>query len=345
MAEHIVEQLSHALEPENTLEGFVRQLLKLLHLVTGMESTYLTRIDMDTETLYIVYARNSQADNLIPEGEYFPWDDSLCKRALDSDTSFEDKVPERWSASVRASSMGINTYMSTPVILENGSLYGTLCAISREHITYTEHGEQILRLFANLIARYIEKDEILHQLQSANDALVYHSYTDDLTDLPNRRSVYENLVSLFTQCLKEERVVLVCYIDLDGFKSINDQYGHEAGDALLVAVGRRLRMATLPGDIIGRIGGDEFLVARKGPAKVTSPTEAIGMMKHQFGHLLEGQYSFPIVSFHYQGASIGIAAIDPAERWVDDAMKQADAAMYAEKEIRKQPRQIHAAGK
>lgn len=84
MSDIILARVSETLASEQTVESLVRQLLEMLELVTEMESTYLTKIDIDARLQHILYARNSKQMN-IPEGLSVPWGDTLCKRALDDE--------------------------------------------------------------------------------------------------------------------------------------------------------------------------------------------------------------------------------------------------------------------
>lgn len=239
MSDIILARVSETLSTEQSLDSLVRQLLEMLEIVTDMESTYLTKIDINARLQHILYARNSKQMQ-IPEGFSVPWDETLCKRAMDSDTLFSNEVPDRWPECEAAKALGITTYMSVPVHLADGSLYGTLCAASTAQKQFSERGEQVIRLFAGLIGQYIQKESLVLQLREANAALIAHSYTDALTGLPNRRAIFENLTTLFSLARHLSRNVMIAFIDLDDFKRINDQYGHEAGDRFLVQVGKRL---------------------------------------------------------------------------------------------------------
>lgn len=95
MSDIILARVSETLVTEQSLESLVRQLLEMLEIVTDMESTYLTKVDIQARLQHILYARNSK-QMTIPEGLSVPWDETLCKRALDSDTIFSNDVPERW---------------------------------------------------------------------------------------------------------------------------------------------------------------------------------------------------------------------------------------------------------
>lgn len=131
-------------------------------------------------------------------------------------------------------------FFSIPVRLTDGSLYGTLCATSRQKQPYNLEGEQVMGLFANLISHYVEKETLVEQLRAANSALELHSYTDELTGLPNRRALFKHLSTMFPRARELQRNILLIFIDLDDFKAINDRFGHPCGDSFLVQVGERL---------------------------------------------------------------------------------------------------------
>lgn len=250
MSDIILARVSQTLATEQSLESLVRQLLEMLELVTNMESTYLTKIDTQAQLQHIVYSRNSGEMN-IPENLSVPWGDTLCKRAMDDNCFYSDHVAEQWSDCDAAKALGITTFLSTPIHLTDGSLYGTLCATSTAQKPLSFNSEHVLQLFASIIARYIEKESLVSQLQEANAALIYHSYTDALTGLPNRRAIFDNLEMLFSLARHLNHAVLLAFIDLDNFKKINDLYGHQAGDAFLQQVGQRLKLGISADDQLG----------------------------------------------------------------------------------------------
>src|SRR5690606_21318954 len=85
------------------------------------------------------------------------------------------------------------------------------------------------------------------------------AHTDPLTGLPNRRGLNMALASALARC-GPDQLLAVYVMDLDGFKPVNDQYGHDIGDELLVAVTRRLQSHVRQSDVVARLGGDEFVV-------------------------------------------------------------------------------------
>jgi len=325
MSDIILARVSETLSTEQSLEGLVRQLLEMLEIVTDMESTYLTKVDINARLQHILYARNSKQMQ-IPEGLSVPWGDTLCKRAMDSGTIFSNRVAERWADCDAAKALGITTYMSIPVHLADGSLYGTLCATSTQQKELSERGEQVLRLFAGLIAQYIQKESLVSQLREANAALIAHSYTDALTGLPNRRAIFENLTTLFSLAKHLKRNAVIAFIDLDDFKLINDRFGHETGDRFLNEVGKRLTDEQTQDEIIGRLGGDEFLVAC-----LSKGDEEINLLKTRLNARIAGEYWLGQVHIVYPGASLGVVEVDPASTDADSALRDADLAMYQDK--------------
>lgn len=325
MSDIILARVSETLSTEQSLEGLVRQLLEMLEIVTDMESTYLTKVDINARLQHILYARNSKQMQ-IPEGLSVPWGDTLCKRAIDSGTIFSNQVAELWADCDAAKALGITTYMSIPVHLADGSLYGTLCATSTQQKELSERGEQVLRLFAGLIAQYIQKESLVSQLREANAALIAHSYTDALTGLPNRRAIFENLTTLFSLAKHLKRNAVIAFIDLDDFKLINDRFGHETGDRFLIEVGKRLTDEQTQDEIIGRLGGDEFLVAC-----LSKGDEEINLLKTRLNARIAGEYWLGQVHIVYPGASLGVVEVDPASTDADSALRDADLAMYQDK--------------
>ena len=106
------------------------------------------------------------------------------------------------------------------------------------------------------------------------ESVLYHqSRHDPLTGLANRLLLQETLQHSITAAGPADRLGL-CYIDLDGFKSINDHYGHGIGDRLLAALADRLRTAVAPGQLIARVGGDEFVAVLPSPVDTTAVVAA-----------------------------------------------------------------------
>ncbi len=164
----------------------------------------------------------------------------------------------------------------------------------------------------------------------------YAANHDALTNLPNRRYVMAQLDRLYALTRRTQQWVLVAFIDLDGFKKINDNYGHEVGDQFLIEVGRRLSVGLRDSDVLARLGGDEFLVVGVvAPLNSGEQEKLVGAMRGRLAPLLTGVYEFEECSFKYPGASFGIVSVDPSVSSPQTVLKEADKRMYADKQARR----------
>jgi diguanylate cyclase len=328
----ILARLADTVSHSGDLESFTRPLLALLQQISGMESTYLTTVDESAGVQRILFASN-RGQLQITEGLQVPWADSLCKRALDQQQRYSDDVPRRWGDSDAARKLGIQTFMTQAVRGADGALIGTLCASSTARVAQARETERLLDLFASLVASQFEREALLARLQAANAELAAHALTDPLTGLANRRRLIEEAQRMLARAARVGARVEVAFIDFDGFKAINDRYGHEVGDRFLAAMSQRLRDGLRSADLVARYGGDEFVVlAMAAPgsdedgAALRERIEALSRAQVDLG---DG------VHIDYAGASVGVVQSQPGDSDADALLARADAAMYAVKQQRK----------
>ena len=157
--------------------------------------------------------------------------------------------------------------------------------------------------------------------------LAHLAHYDVLTNLPNRLLLADRLHQHMAQSLRHRQRLAVAFLDLDGFKSINDTYGHDTGDAVLVAIGRKLRLVTRDADTIARLGGDEFALVLP---ELSRTEECVPLLER----VLNAMSS----SIHIGGqeltvtASLGVTFYPQAEDVDgDQLLRQADQAMYQAK--------------
>ena len=158
--------------------------------------------------------------------------------------------------------------------------------------------------------------------------LEFHADHDPLTGLPTRVRVAQQLQEALRNLRVADRHVAVLVVDMDNFTCVNDSLGHETGDKVLIAVTARLAQAVRNGDIIGRFGGDEFLVVCH---DVSGPDQARSVAERLMNSLLSPIQLVGGVAFH-PAVSIGIALAD-AGASAEDLIRDADAAMYCAKEL------------
>ena len=193
---------------------------------------------------------------------------------------------------------------------------------------FTSLLEARLQIVARRLSSSLEESN--QRLQTANEELSRRAFTDALTGLPNRVLFEDRLnhalrrMARANQLQIEERIA-VLFIDLDGFKPVNDSFGHIAGDRILVATAERLLAIGREGDTVARIGGDEFLVLLEG---IKDEAECAQMANAILATLSQ---PFDVLDKQVQIAcSIGIV-IHPLEGEADKLIANADAAMYAAK--------------
>jgi diguanylate cyclase len=323
----LVAAITHA----HTLEALARPLLELLQTTTGMESTYLTKLDEPSGLLHVLYARNTHRLT-VPEGLSTPWKDTLSKRAIDEGRFYTDDVARCWEDCEVARTLGVVSYLSAPIRGKNGELLGTLCAASDERKPLSDTANHVLALFAHLISQHIERERLLAALHHANSSLTMTALTDAMTELPNRRALLEEMQRRLAS-QKVDQALIVAFIDLDNFKPINDQFGHDIGDQLLQAVAKRVRRMLRDSDVAARVGGDEFVVLALEQRERAD--EAAAALSRRLENATRGRFKLDSMLIDYDGASVGAVVAEPRCLSAQELLSRADAAMNVTKRLRK----------
>ncbi len=216
---------------------------------------------------------------------------------------------------------GIAACWTVPVEAGTGTVFGTLSLLLPDPAAPGASDLALLENAARLAAIAIEQRQL-------SDQLAFQARYDRLTNLPNRLYLEEAVRAAVSRAARRDERVTLFFVDLDRFKRVNDTFGHGGGDALLTQVGLRLAAAVDEGDIVARMGGDEFCVLRVGPRERGGGHEGLSR------RLLEAlRAPFDILGEEVVvGASVGVS-IYPDD--AHDAMAlqmHADAAMYAAKE-------------
>jgi diguanylate cyclase (GGDEF)-like protein len=172
--------------------------------------------------------------------------------------------------------------------------------------------------------------DLQQELISARDALQVQATHDGLTGLLNRAAIFEELHRVESRCRREGAPFTVVMVDLDHFKAINDNYGHAAGDTVLREAARRMKSELRGYDMLGRYGGEEFLVLLPN----ASMQEGGRVLAERIRHAMQ-DYPFPVAAG--QGvtvtASLGVVSNeDQPERSTEQLVKLADEALYHAKE-------------
>ena len=168
------------------------------------------------------------------------------------------------------------------------------------------------------------------ELKAYQGQLEHIAHFDVLTNLPNRALLADRLGQAMVQCQRNHRKLAVAFMDLDGFKEINDNHGHDVGDKLLIEVSQRMKVSLREGDTLARIGGDEFIAVMNNLEK---PEDSMP--------ILEGLLQAAAVPVNVDNmvlkvsASIGVSICPEDGLDADQLMRHADQAMYEAKQAGK----------
>jgi len=214
----------------------------------------------------------------------------------------------------------IRFYAGRPLSAPDGMKLGTLCLIVRKPRDFSAEDRALLHDLAQMAEQEL--------------AAVHMATMDELTALSNRRGFTMLGQHAIEMCRRLSRPATLVFFDMDGFKPINDRFGHAEGDRALRAFGGELRSVFRESDVVGRLGGDEFAVlltntdsagCQDALARLQRQVQAWNQ-RNPLGYAL--RYSAGVIGFnpHFH-------------RSVDDLLAEADAAMYVNKTERKQGRQ------
>ena len=179
-----------------------------------------------------------------------------------------------------------------------------------------------------IITHYVSTLTDISELKQHQERIHNLAFYDPLTHLPNRRLLQERLEHAIAICTRQQNRGALLFIDLDDFKTLNDNRGHHIGDMLLITVAERLRAAVREQDMVARLGGDEFVVVLEGlselRAEAASQTQQI---TENIMHSLNAVYELENQEY-FNTPSIGICLFGDASVPMDEILKQADQAMY-----------------
>lgn len=213
---------------------------------------------------------------------------------------------------------GLKACWSSPIKNHQGQVVGTFAFYFQDHRVPDALHHRLVEVCLHLCAVALERETArarIHQL----------AYFDVLTGLPNRAMFRQSAERALDQVGRESGSAALLYIDLDRFKRVNDNQGHAAGDALLCEVAARLTHSVRPGDLTGRLSGDEFVLLLTG----CEAQQAI-----QTGQRVLGALGVPVQidgQTHQPQASIGIALFPADGQDIDTLLRHGDQAMYQAK--------------
>lgn len=198
---------------------------------------------------------------------------------------------------------------------KDGTLFPEMLTISavRDHLGKTQ---QYVALFSDITETKNHEQQLRHM-----------AHYDGLTRLPNRTLLADRLQQAMSQAVRRKQIVAVCYLDLDGFKEVNDRYGHAVGDQLLIALAAIMKQELRESDTLARIGGDEFIAVLLDLADEESSLITVARLIQTVARPIQLGGDVIQVS-----ASLGVTFFPQADAVdADQLLRQADQAMYQAK--------------
>ena len=189
------------------------------------------------------------------------------------------------------------------------------------------HGRAVRRSQAGKALRMVGITRDITMKKEVEDRVWQLAHSDFLTGLPNRPLFYDHLRQAIAHARRHDRKLALLFIDLDGFKLINDQFGHDTGDGVLQEVANRLRQSVRGEDTVARTGGDEFIVILNG----ITQTEDAAVVADKIIHALGEQFA-TCGNTCSVGGSIGISIFPDDSDEMETLVSHADDAMYKAKE-------------
>ena len=200
---------------------------------------------------------------------------------------------------------------------------GVIVVQSEKKDQYQTKNLKLLQALSGFVVAAFANSDAHQNLVKANEKIAYMATHDTLTGLANRMQIMYRLDQELKRCRRYKLSLAVLFIDMDGFKEVNDTYGHKAGDDVLVEVGRRFTQSIRATDAVGRLAGDEFLILLTDNCRSEQ-----GM---QIARQIVERVSQDIVSAHAEvriTASIGLAFYPDNGQTPEALVNAADQAMY-----------------
>ncbi|WP_133011359.1 GGDEF domain-containing protein [Marinomonas flavescens] len=208
-----------------------------------------------------------------------------------------------------------------------------VCELFPAHSAFLSVNEQkvssVLTFLWTLITIAVVINVVVARLRQANNHLRILAEKDELTGLANRRKILLSAVSIYAEAQQLGKSCVFAILDLDHFKYINDNFGHEAGDVVLSKVASVMHSCLTPGDEIGRYGGEEFVVIMKNTTLKEAEVKMNDLRQSVENAMIVTDKSIVIPVT----VSIGLAVISSQTKRYEDVLALADIALYQAKEI------------
>lgn len=258
-----------AVEPFGSYAATATGILQLLWELSTLDVLLVTQTEVETDMLHAIAALVDGYPTAFPS---VPWSGSACLHMVNG--SAPEVAPRlaaipAYANAANLRGSGMACYLGVPVTRGDGLLYGTVCGFGR--LSRQEDMQELLppfrlaaRLLGAVLAAADAAEDRLCAAQSEHAHTLSAALTDPVTGVVNRAEVERLIAHEENRRDRFGHTVTVVMCDIDGLKAVNDSRGHAAGDALLRQVADALGSVSRASDVLGRVGGDEFLLMLPG---------------------------------------------------------------------------------
>jgi diguanylate cyclase (GGDEF)-like protein len=276
-----------------------------------------------TEAGFQVTIASQQESNPYPAGGIIDPDANIfCRKIVENGEALYVKdapLDPCWDTNTEVTEDGFRSYLGVPVHWPDGSPFGTFCVMDFRKTNYSDTYIKLIHQLRDILEADLE---LIHAYENLHDLAM----SDELTNLYNRRGYRILAEQRLKLAHRMEVEVGMLYLDLDEFKTVNDQHGHEAGDNVLVALADAIRDSVRDSDIVGRIGGDEFTAL----VMVKDPDDFEQINVRIRSNLLKNLKERDLPQIE---VSAGYALMQGLD--IDELLSEADQAMYRHKQTKR----------
>ncbi|MBC3873796.1 sensor domain-containing diguanylate cyclase [Undibacterium flavidum] len=236
-----------------------------------------------------------------------------------ADARTDDRVDRRACEAV-----GLLSMIVVPLMYRD-DVVGVLKVLSKQVDAFDTNNQFILKMMSELVAA-----SMFHAARFETNELYFHATHDAMTGLANRSLFFDRLRVSMARSIRHNESIAILNLDMDGLKSINDLFGHRAGDAAIKEFARRIESIVRETDTVARFGGDEFMIL------LNKVGDRAGAEKHihRLFDKIHAPFEFESNSLTID-ASIGLAIFPEDGKTIEDLIEKSDRAMYQQKRSKK----------
>jgi len=318
-------ELAQMVHEENvSLDALLQYSLNQAEALTDSQIGFFHFVDEDQESVSLqVWSTNTLSKMCFSEGNstHYPitqagvWVDCIHQKQSVIYNDYEALPHKKGLPHGHAP---LSRFISVPIFREEKIV--AIVGVGNKIEEYTHYDTILVEKIADVTLEYYAR-------LKAEIAVKHLAYHDKLTGLPNRELLSDRLHQAMAVAKRNNQLVAICYLDLDGFKPVNDTYGHHIGDELLQEIALRFEEYMRHGDTIARIGGDEFVIVLTG-------LEILQQVHQSLRRIYELINQPFLIQGHriHISCSIGVTLFPSDDNDTDTLLRHADQAMYQAKE-------------